>query len=319
MRIGLGTSVLLVALSATALAEDGSEDASQGSDRVVLEAPLDAQLGDPIDVILEVTTAESDDVAIPEQSFGPFEVFDKSVHVAVDPNGTTRTFRFELRLLCFELGTHTLGPLEIRVTTPNGELRYLKTDVRTIEVRSVFGNEPNAQLLPLTDPVVVEQDDYTLLWILGALLAMGLGGLVTWLVLRWWRERERPELEVVPPPPWEIALAELRALEDRRSRMVQDGLTEAWVDAVSDTVRNYLGRRFGFQGLESTTDEIADRLGRSSELSIEPDDAVGFLGQCDLVKFARASLAEEASTELLQDAFLLVRRTRPSAAEGGPP
>ena len=319
MRIGFTTSVLLLALSAAALADESSREPSRGSDQVVFEAPLDVQLGDPIDVILQVTTEKSDDVAIPEQSFAPFEVLDKSVDVAADPNGTTRTFRFELRLLCFELGTHALGPLQVRVTTPNGDLRYLETDVKSIEVRSVFGNEPNAQLLPPTDPVVVEQDDYTLVWILGALLAMGLGGLATWLALRWWRGRDRPEPEVIPPPPWEIALAELRALEDRRSRMVQDGLTEAWVDAVSDTVRNYLGRRFGFQGLESTTDEIADRLGRSSELSIEPDEAVGFLGQCDLVKFARASLAEEASTELLEDAFLLVRRTRPSPAQGGPP
>ena len=29
---------------------------------------------------------------------------------------------------------------------------------------------------------------------------------------------------------------------------------------MSDTIRNYLGQRFGFQGLESTTDEIGERL-----------------------------------------------------------
>ena len=89
---------------------------------------------------------------------------------------------------------------------------------------------------------------------------------------------------------------------------------EHWVDAVSDSVRNYLGLRFGFHGLESTTDEIAAELGQAETLMIEPNDAIGFLGQCDLVKFAKASLADEASQELIAEAFALVDRTRPTTS-----
>jgi hypothetical protein len=72
-------------------------------------------------------------------------------------------------------------------------------------------------------------------------------------------------------------------------------------------------RRFGFHGLESTTDEIAEELSRAKSLSIESRDVVGFLGQCDLVKFAKASLADEASRILIEDALALVDQTRPVA------
>ena len=114
---------------------------------------------------------------------------------------------------------------------------------------------------------------------------------------------------------------ELHELERARAAAVSEGRTEQWVDAVSDSIRAYLGRRFVFHGLESTTDEIADQLRRAESLAIEPQEAVGFLGQCDLVKFAKASLADEASRTLIEEALALVDQTRPAAVvkNGGQP
>ncbi|MGB8224532.1 MAG: hypothetical protein WCF10_18205, partial [Polyangiales bacterium] len=154
------------------------------------------------------------------------------------------------------------------------------------------------------------------------LLALALGALLAWLFMRWWHRRDRPEpAPPPPPPPWEIALAELRELERGRADAISEGRTEQWVDAVSDSVRAYLGRRFGFHGLESTTDEIAEELRQAESLAIEPHDAVGFLDQCDLVKFAKASLADDASHTLIDDALALVERTHPVSVgpRGGKP
>lgn len=283
--------------------------------KVDLEVPLETTLGDPIAVILQVTTDASSDAAVPDQSFAPFEMLAKHVTVAPSEDGATKTFTFELTLQCFEVGAHQIGPIRVRVSNVAGELEYVDSDARTVEVHSVLANEPNAELKPATDPVVVEQDDYTLLVILGALLAVLLGALLAWLFMRWWQKRDRPEPEPPPPPPpWELALAELRSLEASRAAEIEDGRTEQWVDAVSDSVRNYLGLRFGFHGLESTTDEIAAELGQAEALTIEPNDAIAFLGQCDLVKFAKASLADEASRELIAEAFALVDRTRPATS-----
>jgi hypothetical protein len=280
---------------------------------IALDAPLETTLGDPIDVIVTVTAAASDEVAVPEQPFEPFEILGKKLSVEPSPNGESKTFTFELQLLCFDVGVHELGPVRVRITSAAGDLIEVESNATSIEVHSVLANEPDPQLKPPTDPVVVEQDDYRLLIALGALLAIALGALLAWLFMRWWQRRERPEpAPPPPPPPWETALAELRELERGRATAVSEGLTEEWVDAVSDSIRAYFGRRFGFHGLESTTDEIAEELVRAKSLTIEPADAVGFLGQCDLVKFAKASLADEASRALIEDALALVDRTRPA-------
>lgn len=283
---------------------------------VTIEVPLETTMGDPIPVILEVTTDTSSDVAVPEQSLAPFEVLAKSVTEETSPDGSAKTFRFEMTLQCFDVGTHPLGPIRVRVASADGELEYLESELRNVEVRSVLANEPNAELKPPTKPVVVEQDDYTILVILGALLALALGALVAWLLTRWWERRDRPQPAPPPPaPPWELATGELRRLDVARAAEIEAGRTAQWVDAVSDSIRNYLGLRFGFHGLESTTDEIAEALERSSTLGIEPKEAIVFLGQCDLVKFARASLADQASRDLIAQAFALVDRTRPVPVE----
>ena len=133
-----------------------------------MEAPLQTTLGDPIDVILTVTGEASDEAAVPEQPFAPFEILEKGLVVEPSPDGLKKTFTFELRLLCFETGAHELGPVRVRVTSADGELITLESDTRTIEVHSLLANEPDPQLKPPSEPVSVEQDDYRLLIALGA-------------------------------------------------------------------------------------------------------------------------------------------------------
>ena len=132
--------------------------------------------------------------------------------------------------------------------------------------------------------------------------------------MRWWQKRDRPEpAPPPPPPPWETALAELHELERARAAAVSEGRTEQWVDAVSDSIRAYLGRRFGFHGLESTTDEIADQLAGRNRSPSSRKRLLDFSGSATLVKFAKASLADEASRTLIEEALALVDQTRPAA------
>ena len=305
MRLAAAIIVLWCVAPALGMAQEPS---------VTLDAPPETMLGDAVDVIVTVTASASDDAAVPEQPFAPFEILSKKLTVDASPDGALKTFTFELQLLCFEVGAHELGPIRVRVTSAEGSLSELESNSATIEVRSLLANEPDPQLKPPTAPVVVEQDDYRLLIALGILLALALGALLAWLFMRWWNRRDRPEpAPPPPPPPWQTAFTELHELEQGRESAIAEGQTEQWVDAVSDSIRAYLGRRFGFHGLESTTDEIAARLRRTKSLSIEPQEAVGFLGQCDLVKFAKASLADEASRTLIEEALMLVERTRPAA------
>ena len=89
---------------------------------IALDAPPETTLGDPIDVIVTVIAAASDEAAVPEQPFEPFEILSKKLSVEPSPNGESKTFTFELQLLCFDIGVHELGPVRVRITSAAGEL-----------------------------------------------------------------------------------------------------------------------------------------------------------------------------------------------------
>ncbi len=305
-----------IAWAVPAAAQDVPEDVAP---EVQVDAPGTAVIGDVATVSIRVIANAGDDVAVPEQSLEPFEILE-TTSAAQELGDGRKEFSFQLGLLALEVGDHEVGPVEIRLTTAGGELEMLEAASFPVSVSSLIANEPNPEFKSPTKPLSIEQPNYTLAWIAGALLAMVLGGLLTWLFLRWWRKRERPAAPAPPPvPPWEIAIRELRDLEGTRERMVAGGATDDWVDNVSDVLRKYLGDRFGFDGLESTTDEISTELRNTALVGIEANDATRFLSDCDLVKFAKAQLAEGASRELITEAFRLVEQSRPAPARGVTP
>jgi hypothetical protein len=120
----------------------------------------------------------------------------------------------------------------------------------------------------------------------------------------------------VPPPPparppWEIAFEELYDL--RHAGLVAEGRFAEHFDRVSDILRKYLGARFGFDGLESTTREAVFVL-RGVTPSIEPLDAIeSFLRQADLVKFAKTVPSAEDCELALTRADRIISETLPEA------
>src|SRR6185369_6500871 len=82
-------------------------------------------------------------------------------------------------------------------------------------------------------------------------------------------------------------------------------------DRTSDAVRKYLGGRYGFDGLETTTREMTSMLKRIQPPVVELDTILAFLQECDLVKFARFTPSDEDCTRILDQAEHIVRVTIP--------
>ena len=296
--------------------EDGEPEPTLPEDarpRLSLEvSPREGLLtGDVVRLTIRADARKDDDLAVPrEQDFAPFDVLDRQAHVE---EGRDRAVHvFELDLLALEPGDHILGPIRIRVVTADGQVGEVRTEPVEIHVGSVLGNEPNAEPKPATEPVQVWQDDYTLLWVLGALGLIVLTALLTLLLARWWRRRQR---EAAPPPPprpaWEVALERLEELRRDREAAVAEGRVVEWVDRLSDTVREYLGHRYGFEGLESTTDEVLRELEGKKLIGIDRSEVAALLHDCDLVKFAKATFDAEQCNALLAAAFRIVRASAP--------
>jgi hypothetical protein len=89
-------------------------------------------------------------------------------------------------------------------------------------------------------------------------------------------------------------------------------------DRVNDTLRRYLGARFGFDGLESTTDEIVRALRVAQPKGISLIELQHFLQHCDLVKFANLTPSVDDCLRALEVSERIVRDTMPAptAVEG---
>jgi len=273
--------------------------------------------GDLVTVTIHARVKAGVDLAIPEQPLAPFELLDKRSTVSTKDGN--RELHFELDLLILEAGQQTLPALTVRVVGPKGELAELKTEAKTFSVASVLANEPNAQPRPVTKPVIVMQDDYTLAYVGAGILTVALIIGVTLLIQRWLARRPK---ELPPPPPprpaWEVALEKLEKLRRRKDNLLQNDRGEELVDGVSEVLREYLGKRYGFDGLESTSDEILTRLEklRPHKLSLSGVQLV--LAQCDLVKFARLPPDPAQCDDLFDGVQGLVRATTPPAPSADP-
>jgi hypothetical protein len=222
----------------------------------------------------------------------------------------------------------TLPPLPIAVSRASGELVTICTKPHDVLVEDPTASTPEAKPKPNPEPRA-QLEEWTLAknLTLGALAGAALAALAAWLIVRFLR-RPRPVPPPPPPrPPWEVALEELFSV--RHAGLVPQARYAEHYDRISDAVRKYLGGRYGFDGLETTSREMASVLRRVQPPVGPLESILAFLDECDLVKFARLTPSEQDCASILDQAERIVTVTIPapgrvpaepvSAAAGGAP
>ncbi len=205
-----------------------------------------------------------------------------------------------------------LPSLPIAMTRASGEVITFCTRSHRILVEDPIANTPNAE--PKANPKPRRQDEIwealrtgtyaTLVGVAAGLVALGL-----WTL---WRRRPRKLPPPTPPrPAWEVALEELHDIH--YAQLIAQGRLDDHFDRVSNTLRKYLGGRYGFDGLESTTREILERVPDGTSLPAGVRDEIDvFLAESDLVKFANVAPTEAQCRGGWQRAKTIVERTRPA-------
>ena len=208
--------------------------------------------------------------------------------------------------------TVDLPPMPITIARAGGEVMTLCTARQRIVIEDPIANEVEPRVKPNPPPRSQREP-----WDLARNVAIGLAiglvlGVAAAFLYRWYRRR--PVIVIAPPPrlPWLTALDELD--EIRRSKLIAEDRTPEYFDRVSNAVRKYLGARYGFDGLESTTDEMRAVLKRIRPAVPGLKRISVFLEECDLVKFARATPDGEACLEALARGEEIVRATIPVIA-----
>jgi hypothetical protein len=199
----------------------------------------------------------------------------------------------------------------VAVARANGEIVTVCTRSHQIVVEDPIASTPDPA--PHANPPARKQrEEWTALKETVKWLAVGalVGAAIAYLVWRWLK-RPKPVPPPPPPrPPWEIALEKLD--EVRHAGLLDAGRFGDYFDRVSDAVRGYLGARFGFDGLESTTDEILGHMRRAELMgAIAMPEITVFLQECDLVKFANMTPTVDACARALESGERIVHATMP--------
>lgn len=238
-----------------------------------------------------------------------------------EENGTVKSkVTLSFVALPKEPGRHALllPPLPITVARASGDLITLCTQPHSVVIEDPTSSTPNPKP-KLNPPPRRQREEWTALkQAVGiAAIALVVGALLAWLIGRWLK-RPRPVPPPPPPrPPWEVAFESLHDL--RHAGLTREGRFAEHFDRVSDVVRRYLGDRYGFDGLESTTREMLGELRRATPRIVVLDEIERFLRQADLVKFARLTPTEPECATALQEAQVIVERTVPPPMPTGAP
>lgn len=270
--------------------------------------PQEVELGRSLVVRIAATHKVGERVRWPAaQALGPaFEEVSRRHEAGAERDGLVTSELF-IEAMVFDLSVREIPPLAIGLDDTAGTM--VQSRSLPMRVRGQI-DDANAQLRALSPPVEVPVRNTRLLLMLGTIPVLFMLIVLGYPLLR--RRRavvpaavKRKEVRL---PAYEEAIARLDLLEES-GLLEESDLKKAFL-AMSEIVRDYLGRRFEFSSLDLTTSEIQSRLeGVSAEGEIWKARVVDWLSSCDLVKFAKTAADGEEAREALDRARVLVKRS----------
>jgi len=314
-----------------------------GVEITIQARPLQATVGDPIQIDLDIAIPRGYQVQVPalQGQLGEFTVLESfpgpDVPSSAEAGKTTTppstpagdrsagVYHHHIRVITavYKTGEFEFPSLPLVLRDAQGEGSPLPTPTVKIKISSVLeGNAP--ELLDLKKQAVIEEPVRWRLWLaLGGLaLAAGMG-------LWWWSRRRRARPLFVPSAapdidPLDLAEANLRDLIGRG--LLQKGLIKQFYVYLSDILKKALEATYRIPTVEKTTAEIVSALADGPQNSVNPEDRQhieGLLLSCDLVKFARYLPSLTESDAAVEAAFQMLagcrskRRPTPPPAEPG--
>jgi hypothetical protein len=266
-------------------------------------------IGDRVRYDIEIAYPDSGRVELPEVlgNLGAFEVKDYQTRSGKAADGRT-TITHSFVISTFTVGDYALPPqrVEYREGKDTAAL-VLYTQPTAIQVKRT-SPETVKDIADIADVADLPEPMPWGLIALGALIA-ALFGFLAW---RKWGRKIGTKTKVPPPlPPYEEALQRLRAINT--VQLLRHNRAREFAFDLSEILRNYVGRRYSIDALESTTEEFLEKV---KPLSL-PAGQLSWMRSCcvslDQVKYATGGMLETEAARLVHEVEQFLEYTRPSS------
>jgi hypothetical protein len=271
-------------------------------------------IGDRIQYEIDVTYPATGHVELPAVlgNLGDFEVKDYKTEYGNAADGRA-TAKYLFTISTFTVGAYTLPPQRIEYREANDtSTLVLYTEPTEIKVIRT-SPETEKDIADIADVVNIPEPTP---W-----GAIGLGLAMLFLIGFFiWRKRRSKQSQLTATlllPPYEEALKRLRDL--RGARLLgpsQDPASQnqarEFAFALSEILRNYVGRRYGIEALESTTEEFLEKAKLLPLTSHLRDWLRAFCESLDPLKYATAGVAESEGDRLMLGVEEFAEQTKPA-------
>ena len=263
---------------------------SIGASAQKIDAQIDSlsiKIGQELSYKIEVEVDTSSLVVFPEgQTFLPLEMIESYQVIATKMKDRFRLVK-EYGLTQFDSGTYTIPRQKVVI----GDYEFF-TDSLQVDVNNIVVDTTKQGLYDIKPIVQVSKSPSN--WGLYFLVVLMLLGLVVFL-LYWFIWKSKPlteEEEAALLPPYERAKLALKVLDD--SSYLQNNEIKAYYSDLTQIIRTYLDEKVYDRALESTTDQLINRiklLREGNKIDLSKEDIKNIetiLKRADLVKFAKS-------------------------------
>jgi len=272
-------------------------------------------IGDQVKLSLEIVRDKTTALTFPDlgnviklDSVRSIEILAVQRDTAAQSSGKAKDI-LTYTLTVFDSGYYVIPPIAFKYKSAGSDsFSTIQSEAMLLTVKSIE-IDTAAAIKPIKEPLTLpfQLREILIEIIVGGIILLAIAAVILYFSLR----KKKPVLIkkfVRKDPPHETALNKLRALDEKK--LWQQGEVKLYYSDLSEIIREYLENRYDFPALESTTDEIMDRIGVAIISNKLREDLRIMLQTADLVKFAKAVPLPDEHKKFMDTGVEFVKTTR---------
>lgn len=283
--------------------------------QVTVDAKLDSAgiyIGQRIGMTLEVSASAKSNVELPEwdslQQVVPGIEFVRAekTDTSLLNDGKRMMLSRRYYFTSFDSALYLMPDMDVKVDGKEYHSKKLALKVLTFEIDTLHGDSIfgiKEELAPPFDWAEWRE----VMWF--CILALLIGGLLGYVIYR--LKTNKPIIRRIRnkkrQPPHKVAMQKIEQIKEEKIWQSED--SKEYYTQLTDTLRNYIKERYGFNAMEMTSYEIIQHL-----QEVNDEDAINELRElfqtADLVKFAKYSTLINENDRNLVNAIEYINQTK---------